>query len=237
MKKVTSTPNNTPAILEGKYCIGKSQVVKKIAIDLGTPCTDLRLSQNKITIHTRVYNQDNESDASAECAAFEINEEQLAEIKRYQEFMKVEPEIMELKLNTLKGFQSSWFKARPLLKPEEFDRYIPFEDIDSEDLDETYNFSEDPEEARVDGDFITITRKGFYIYTFEKYSGTKYVSGIVSTKALEDAMGAEPAPKAGFYFRADFKDYPQTADDAPKYINDSDPAIRLYSTYLLRSAQ
>jgi len=190
----------------------------------------------KVTIHTGVYTQ-NEYDSAPQCVAFEINEEQLAIIKRYQELMKKEPEIEEIKLHNLKGFVSSWLEARPLLKPEEFDRYIPFWDIDSEDFEENYVFSETPEETRCDGDHIVITRKGFYVYTYEKYSGTRYEAVIVTTQAIEDAMAAEPAPKAGFYFRANFIDYPQTVGDAPKYINSSDPAVRLYATYLLRSAK
>lgn len=48
IKTLTYIPNHISVMLKGNHGIGKSQIVKQVALNLGIPCIDFRLSQNDV---------------------------------------------------------------------------------------------------------------------------------------------------------------------------------------------
>lgn len=139
---------------------------------------------------------------------------------------------------------TAWYSAIPLLNFEDVGKclFIGFDfqcGYGSDDLHYHKTVGVDPFEEdtfeRIDTEYLEVREKDFYFRAYQKYSGNKIESTCVSFEQIDEALKAEPMPKASYFFPDGKEDYPKSLEEAPKYVNAYDHVVLHYTKELLRT--
>ena len=140
---------------------------------------------------------------------------------------------------------TAWYSSIPLLNFEDVGKCL-FVGFDfqydyggSDDLHYHKTVGEDPDETnafeRIDTELLCVRERDFYFRAYQKYSGNKIEATCVSFGQIEEALKAEPMPKASYFFPTGEEDYPKSLEEAPKYVNANDHVVLHYTKALLRT--